>query len=109
MTAPIIAAAAVHGEHDAVEAFRRAGATSPATARPLGALGLDDDSHALARLRRRAVIRPSGPGTWYLDEPSWEAIHRRRSRIGQAVAILLAAIMLIGGVVLISHAGIRPR
>ena len=87
-------------EKDLVAHFRDARALSPDSAQSLGALRLDEDGMALRRLLNRAVIRKGAPGTYYLDEPSWEALGRIRHRLMLVVLILLlgaAALAFAGG------------
>lgn len=79
-------------EKDLVSHFRDARALSPDSAQSLGALRLDEDGMALRRLLSRAVIRKGAAGTYYLDEPSWEALGRTRHRlILVALLIVLSA------------------
>jgi hypothetical protein len=61
-----VAAAMIRRERETVAAFRRAGAVSPDRAQPLYAIGVEE-SRAVARLRRRAVLREAAPGAWILD------------------------------------------
>jgi len=82
-------------EKDLVAHFRNARALSPDSAQSLGALRVDEEAIALRRLRNRAVIRQGGPGTYYLDEPSWEALGRIRRRL-----MLVALILLLGATAL---------
>lgn len=89
MTAAAVAIL-VRQQKDVVEAFRRAGAISPATAASLNAVGLDDN-RALARLEDRAIIRSAAPGLRYLDEASWDALTDRRRR-GAGIAIVVLAV-----------------
>lgn len=87
-------------DRETVDAFRRAGAVTAERAQPLYALGLTE-SHAVARLRRRAVLREASPGAWYLDEPTWEAARCTRRRLALAliaIALILAAFVLYVGV-----------
>jgi hypothetical protein len=48
------------------------------------------------KLRKRAVVREAGPGTYYLDEPSWDALRALRRRLGfmLLLAVLLGALLL---------------
>ena len=80
-------------DRETVDAFRRAGAVSAEHAQPLYAIGLTE-SHAVARLRRRAVLREASPGAWYLDEPSWEAARCTRRRL--ALAMIAIALIVAG-------------
>jgi hypothetical protein len=88
------AAIIIKREQDLVEHFRRAGATSPQAAQSSGALGVEEGNFVWRRLVAGAVIRPGAAGTYYLDEPSWEALGRRRRRVaviigGAAVALAI--------------------
>ncbi|MBC8088803.1 MAG: hypothetical protein H7Z40_16175 [Phycisphaerae bacterium] len=84
----------VRKERDIVEQFLSARATSDATARSLGELGLDSNI-ALRRLQRQAVIRETTRGTVYLDEPSWQAMKSsRRTRVVVLLAVILLALAL---------------
>ena len=84
------AAVIIRKEKDLVAHFRDVRAVSPETAQSLGALRVHEDAMALRRLRNRAVIRQGAPGTYYLDEPSWEALGRLRRRL-----ILVALIIIV--------------
>jgi hypothetical protein len=103
MTAAVVAIM-VRREREVVEAYRRAGATTPATAISPAELRLDDGA-AIQRLRRRAVLRETESGSYYLDEPSWEALHGIRHRFVAVMLIIvaLAAVLglALGGVVIL--------
>lgn len=79
----------VRHEKDIVKAFQSAGALNAATAKPLGALGLEE-SRSFERLQRHDVIRQGPPGTWYLDQAAWTERGLRRRRI----AVVLIAVSL---------------
>jgi hypothetical protein len=88
------AAIIIKREKDLVEHFRRAAATNPQAAQSSGALGVEEGNFVWRRLVADAVIRPGAAGTYYLDEPSWEALGRRRRRVaviigGAAVALAI--------------------
>jgi hypothetical protein len=88
------AAIIIKREQDLVEHFRRAAATNPQAAQSSGALGVEEGNFVWRRLVADAVIRPGAAGTYYLDEPSWEALGRRRRRVaviigGAAVALAI--------------------
>lgn len=85
------AAVIMRRQRDIVETFRAARATSPATARAAGELGLDEN-HIFHGLIRRAVIRPTDDGRYFLDEPSWKALRSIRRRA--AVIILFVVVLL---------------
>ncbi|MFL5497542.1 MAG: hypothetical protein ACJ8AB_02770 [Gemmatimonadaceae bacterium] len=97
MGAPAIAAILARREREVVDAFRAAGATSPATAQPFTAIGLGE-SIAMKRLRNRAVIREAAPSIYYLDEEVWAAVRRTRRRLATVMLSVLALLLL--GVVL---------
>ncbi len=88
-----MAAIVIHRERQLVAQFRRANATSMSRATTLDALGIADRL-AFRRLRRHAVIREASPGTFYLDEPSWDALVQGRRRL---LLILLVAGLALGG------------
>jgi hypothetical protein len=88
------AAAMIRRERETVAAFRRARAVSPESAQPLYAIGVEE-SRAVARLRRRAVLREASPGAWYLDEPSWTACERNRHRLA-AVMLVIVGLLALG-------------
>ena len=75
-------------EKHIVEAFLRAGATSAAAAATPEAIGVSEN-RAFDRLRTRAVLREAGPGTFYLDEASWQALRAMRRRLGLAAVLLV--------------------
>ena len=95
MGAPAIAAVIRRKERLVVEDFRRAGAISPATAKSLADVGLED-SWPVRRLQRRAVIREPEPGVMYLDEEVWQAVQRTRRRV--AVVFLTMLLLLAFGI-----------
>ena len=79
----------VRHEKDIVRVFQSAGALNAATAKPLGALGLEESRH-IERLERHGVIRKGPTGTWYLDQAAWTERGLRRRRI----AVVLVAVSL---------------
>jgi hypothetical protein len=93
MGAPAIAAMLRRREMEVVDDFRAAGATARETAQSYTAIGLGQ-SLALRRLRDRAVIRESAPGTYYLDEEVWVAVRRTRRRIARVFIVILALFLL---------------
>ncbi|MEJ7812194.1 MAG: hypothetical protein WKG32_17405 [Gemmatimonadaceae bacterium] len=93
MGATAAAAVMLRREREVVDAFRRAGATSPATARPFSDLGLDD-TRVVKRLRARAVVREATPGRVYLDEEVWVAVRRTRQRLAFILFFLLLVFAL---------------
>ena len=93
MTAGAVAAIIIHREKDLVAHFRAASATTPATAQSLAALGIEADI-VLKQLRRRAVIRESGTGVFYLDEPAWSTMQEERRRIAWLVGVGAVALLI---------------
>jgi hypothetical protein len=77
----------IRREKDIVRVFQSAGAVSSSTARPLGALGLEESRH-FALLERAGVIRKGAPGTWYLDQAGWNERVLRRRRIGVMLLVV---------------------
>ncbi|MEO8032502.1 MAG: hypothetical protein ABI765_16760 [Gemmatimonadota bacterium] len=93
----VAAAVIVHQEMEVITAFRAAGATSAEGAKALASLGLHQGI-AVSRLISRAVLRQAAPGTYYLDELSWEALRRSRRRI--VTVMLVLGVIVIAGIVL---------
>jgi hypothetical protein len=84
-------------ERQVVEAFERAGATSPERARRPEDLGVDPYGLWWRRLRERAVVREAEPrdeGRYYLDLEVWRAVRQMRRRLGFALlaVVVVAAI-----------------
>jgi hypothetical protein len=77
-------------ERDVRDAFRAAGATTPANAMSLETIGIEE-TMAVRRLKRRAVIREAAPGLFYFDEDVYLAVSSTRRRI---------ALLLVGTLVL---------
>lgn len=92
MTTAAIAILIKH-ERDLVEHFIMQRATSVATAQTLQTLGVEHD-RTFRRLEDRAVIRSGVPGTYYLDEPTWNSKVSMRRRV--LVVVLLIGAILIG-------------
>lgn len=78
-------------EREVRDVFFSKGAISPANAASLADLGLDE-TMAVARLKRRAVVRESAPGLFYFDDGVWQAMRSTRRRI--AIVFLLGFIMV---------------
>jgi hypothetical protein len=91
----------VRREKDIIRAFQGAGALSARTAKPMGALGLEESRH-FERLRGKGVIRPGEPGTWYVDQTAWDTHQATRRRI----ALVLLAVI---GFALALGLGVLPR
>jgi len=85
------AAAVVVAERRMVEAFERAGATSPADARTPDEVGVATWSLGWRRLTDRAVIREAEPGSgrYYLDLEVWRAVRRSRRRLLVVLIVIL--------------------
>jgi len=90
-----VAAAIIAKEKHIVEAFLSVGATAPAAAVALGAIGVAERV-AFRRLCTRAVLREAGPGAFYLDEPSWEACRAMRRRVALLALLAVLAVVLLG-------------
>lgn len=88
----VAAAVIIRKEKDLVAHFVQARAVSVATAQAPATLRIDQGL-AFRRLREHAVIREGAPGTFYLDEPSWEALRRTRVRI---VTVILLVVLTLG-------------
>ena len=89
------AAIIIKREKDLVEPFRRARATNPQAAQSSDALGVEEGNFIWRRLVDSAVIRPGAAGAYYLDEPSWEALGRRRRRVAVIVGVAAVALGLL--------------
>ena len=76
-------------ERQVRDVFFSKGAISPATAASLADLGLDE-TMAVARLKRRAVVRESAPGLFYFDDGVWQAMRSTRRRIAVVLLLVLA-------------------
>jgi hypothetical protein len=103
MGAPAVAAVIIRREQELVDLFRSAGATSPATAKSLGEVGVEQ-AWPLSRLRRRAIVRESAPGRYYLDEEVWTAIRGIRQRM---VLLLLTVVAVTGFLVWIGFVTLK--
>jgi hypothetical protein len=80
--------------------FHAVGATTPVNAMSLSAIGLDE-TRAVKRLKKHAVIREASPGLFYFDDDVWEALcgMRRRMAILLVGTIVLVGLMVLYGVV----------
>jgi hypothetical protein len=95
------AAVLLRRERDIVGTYRSVGATSPDRARRPEELDVGQRL-AFRRLVQRSVLREAGEGSYYLDEPSWEALGVLRRRFALVIAIVLVGalvILMAGGVV----------
>lgn len=100
MGAPAVIAIMRKRERDVRDAFRSAGAITPANAMSLESAGIEE-TMAVKRLKKRAVIREAAPGLFYFDEDVWEAVSAMRQRMA---LVLVATLILIGIVVLYGSA-----
>jgi len=85
------------------DAFRSAGATTPATAMSLDAIRIEENM-AVRRLKKRAVIREAAPGLFYFDEDVWEAVSSMRRRMA---LLMIGTVILIGIMVLYGSARMK--
>jgi hypothetical protein len=81
-------------EREVREAFHSAGAVNPAAAMSLESVGIDE-TLAVRRLKRRAVIREAAPGLFYFDEDVWQALRSMRRRMALMLAGTLTLILLL--------------
>ena len=89
-------------ERQVVEAFERAGATSVDRAMVPADIGVEPDGIGWRRLRSRAVVRETSPGSgrYYLDVEVWHALRRMRRRVlGVVLALLVVLALVFLGVV----------
>ena len=91
MGASAVLAVIMKKEREIIEAFERAGATSPDSARPLDTMAIDADGLGMRRLRDRAVIREAAPGRYYLDVEVLQALRRLRRRL--SVVVILGIVL----------------
>lgn len=90
-------------EREVRDVFFEKGAISPASAASLADLGLDE-TMAVARLKRRAVVRESAPGLYYFDDGVWQAIRNTRRRM---VVVMLVGFIIVGLFFIYANAGIK--
>jgi hypothetical protein len=81
-------------EKDLVAHFRSHGAIDSAHAMSPVALGVETRL-AWELLHRGAIIRDGAPGTFYLDELSWEAMRSRRKRLLVIVLCIVLVMALV--------------
>ena len=94
MGATVVIAASMRKERDVRDAFRAAGATSPANAMSLQTVGIEE-TIAVRRLKKRAVIREAAPGLFYFDEDVYNALSNMRRRMALLLVVTLALILLV--------------
>jgi hypothetical protein len=97
MVGSVVAAIVVKEKH-VVDAFRRAGATTPDTAVAPEAMGVAERV-AFRRLCQHSVLREASSGAFYLDEPSWQACSALRRRVA-LVALVGLLVVLIAGILI---------
>jgi len=91
------AAAVMIKERRIVEAMELAGATDPSHARSIDDLGVDAHGIGWRRLRDRAIVRESQPGSglYYLDREVWVAVRRTRLRLVLALIVVVLAVLIV--------------
>ena len=82
-----VVAVIIGKERRMVGQFVAAGATSKEHAKTLEEVGLHGGL-IFHRLRERAVVRESGPGRYYVDIESWEAVRHMRRRAASVLGII---------------------
>lgn len=82
-------------ERHVVDAFVRAGATSPSRAVLPSDVAVDIDGLGERRLVNRAVLREAEGGRYYLDAPSWEALRNQRRRMSFMIILAIAIAALV--------------
>lgn len=88
----VVMAAAMMKERRTVEAFERAGATSPERAQTPDEIGVEMHGFGWRRVIDQAIVREAAPGRYYLDVPSWHAA--RRMRVQRLVILLIVMVAL---------------
>ena len=83
-------------ERHVVEAFERAGATSPDRAISAQDVAIDETGIGWRRLRERAIVREAAPGRFYLDVEVWQANRRMRRRLVFVMLVVLLAALVFG-------------
>jgi hypothetical protein len=91
-----VAAVILMRERRVVEAFERAGATSPDRAISANDVDVDESGVGWRRLRERAIVREATTGRFYLDVEVWQANRRMRHRLAFALGLLLLAALVFG-------------
>ncbi len=92
------AAVIVLKERQIVDAFIRAGATSPERAVEPEQIGVDSHTLSWRQLSEHAVVREATPGSggYYADLVVWSTLRRRRQRVALAILAILAALLALG-------------
>ena len=85
-------------ERQVVDAFVRAGATSPERAVEPERIGVDTYALGWRRLTERAVVREPSPGSgrYYVDVEVWSALRRQRRRMVLAILAIVVALLALG-------------
>jgi hypothetical protein len=96
-------AAVLVKERHVVDAFLRAGATSPERAVVPEDIGVDLTGVGGRRLLRHAVLRATSPDRYYLDEPTWVAIRSTRRRLVFVLLIVVGLAALYFVTVAVGH------
>ena len=91
-----VAAIIMMKERQIVEAFQRAGATTPDSARPFDTIDVEVHGVGMRRLRDREVIREASPGNYYLDYDVWQAVRRQRHRLALVIILLMLGLVAVG-------------
>lgn len=89
-----VVAIIIKKEKDLVAYMRAQNALSPATARSLNDLQVND-KRTLGRLRTEGVIREASPGVYYLDEEIWLVRDSKRRKRALIVIAVLAVIFIV--------------
>ena len=90
----LLMAVLVRRQRAIVRAFRQAGAVTAGGARSAEQLGLPVGI-AWQQLASLAVLRSLASGRWFLDEPNWRRLCRRRLALAVAVAAGLLLVLLL--------------
>jgi hypothetical protein len=88
------AAVILRKERDIVNMYRGAGATTPDRAKRPEEIGVHQRL-AFERLVRRAVLRDTGGGAYYLDEQSWQALRSIRHRVAFVMLAIVVALLIV--------------
>ncbi len=85
-------------ERHIVEAFELAGSTSAERAIVPGDIGVHEAGIGWRRLRSRAIVRETHPGSglFYLDVEVWQSVRAMRRRLVIVLIVLLALVAAFG-------------
>jgi|KBSMisStaDraftv2_1062788.scaffolds.fasta_scaffold444520_2 hypothetical protein len=109
MGASAAAAVVLAKERHVVEAFQRAGATSPDRAVVPEDIGVDLAGIGGRRLLRHAVLRAASSGLYYLDEPTWVALRSTRRRLVFVMLVIIGLVALYFMTVAGGHSIVRAQ